>query len=397
MAKSPRLDGVQEHFTEQEADLLTDAASAAVAKWHSSRTNTARAFIDVCARIAAFTDASVKPTKNQEKAFWKALGAPSAFTKSAWRTIGEHADALAPHAAHLPTAQEAIKELARAEKKQRGAIDKLISSGLNENSSVGDVRQAVRPYLGGTTNAPTSDTHTAIVRSKKIEQAVAIIKQALTANDAITISFTDDKVLADKVIASLGKWSADTGNAQRLVIDGEFPHNPLAGFVVSGKMERLERLSNEYQSRLWKVERDTAKRVIEAARNKQNRKIAARIKRENNITENDKLYKTLFLKFGWGEDAISFSNDDAKPSDWIREAADCGFIKAKDVYDAVAKAVATVKEPKALETLAAEYDELVAASPKQPVSPVLKTNSSSVLKDLRERMKTTPVAGKITF
>lgn len=396
MARAPRLDGTQEHFTDQQAAELTQAASAAVAKWHDKRAGTARAFIEMCARVAAFTDASVKPTKSQDKAFWIALGDPSNFTKSAWRTIGEHAAALAPHAAHLPTAQEAIKELARAEKKQRGAIAKLMSSGLNENSSVADVRKAVRPYLGDIDDQPTSNEHSALLRATKIEQVVAIIKQALTANDAITISFTDDKVLADKVIASLGKWSADTGNAQRLMIDGEFPHNPLAGFVVSGKMSRLERLAEDYQSRLWKVERDTAKNAIEAARNKHNRKVAARIKREHKITENNTLYKTLFLKYGWGEDTISFSNDNKSPGDWIREAADCGFIKAKDVYDAVEKAVAKVKEPKALGALTAEHDTLVAASPKQPESPVLKITSSSLLKDLRERMKGGG-KGKITF
>ncbi len=371
MAKYPKLGGVQEHFTQQQANELTEAATAAVSKWNTKRAGTARAFIEVCARVAAFTDASVKPTKAQDKAFWKALGDPSNFTQSSWRTIGKHADALIPHAAHLPTAQEAIKELARAEKKEGGAIDKLMSSGLNENSSVGDVRQAVRPYLGGTTNEPTSNTHTAIVRSMKVEQVVAIIKQALTANDAINISFTDDKVLADKVIDSLGKWSANTDNAQRLLIDGEFPHNPLTGFVVSGKMDRLQRLTEGYQERLWNAEVDTAKRVIDAARVKHNRKVGAQIKRLYKVTETDPRYQMWFLKQHWAEDLLTYTDNDffvrgieVRKDDWIREAARLGFITEKVVYEAITKAVANVKEPKALETLAAEYDEVVAASPK---------------------------------
>ena len=51
MAKYPKLGGVQEHFTQQQANELTEAATAAVSKWNTKRAGTARAFIEVCARV----------------------------------------------------------------------------------------------------------------------------------------------------------------------------------------------------------------------------------------------------------------------------------------------------------------------------------------------------------
>lgn len=387
MARAPRLDGVQEHFTEQQAAELTQAARAAVARWHDKRAGTARAFVDVCARVAAFTDAKVKPTKDQDKAFWKALGDPSNFTRSAWRTIGEHAEALAPHAAHLPTAQEAIKELARAEKKERGAIDKLMSSGLNENSSVGDVRKAVRPYVGGTGEEPTSDEHMALLRATRVEQVVTIIKQALTANDAINISFTDDKVLADKVISALGKWTHDTGNAKRLVIDGGFPHNPIVSFETSGKMNRLQRLSDEYHARLWDAEQKAARKAIEKHyRSLRKRESAALAKVYRGLAALSKKQFTAELnrRIGWSLDDIDFTAGSVK--EWLASVNEWRHtLDAKSVSAAVDKATARVKAPKALAELQAEYDDLLARSPKQVVASEMPVRSLGEPK------------GKITF
>jgi len=359
MAKSKGAD--HEYWSEQQAAEMTAAAQNAVEKWNSKRTSSARAFIEVCAAVAEFTDAKVKPTKEQDKAYWKALGSPSNFTKSAWRTIGGYAPVLLPHAQHLPTAQEAIKELARAEKKQSGAIDKLMSSGLNENSSVGDVRSAVRPYLGDPVITPTSDTHTAVVRSKKIEQVVAIIKNALTANDAINISFADDKVLADQVITSLGKWAYDTGNAARLVIDGEYPHNPMAGFVVSGKSDRLSKLTAEHQAKMKEAEFTATYNVIERERsnfNRQRAKWAARVRKKLSAD------MTLQVNPPLAENFIDYKN--TPPSEWVKVAISSKLnITPNQVAAAVAKKQGKVKTPKVLATLQAEYDALYKASPRK--------------------------------
>ena len=377
MAKYPKLGAEQENWTEQQAAEMTAAAKDAVEKWVSKRTSSARAFIDVCAAVVAFTDAKVKPTKEQDKAYWRALGNPSNFTKSAWRTIGGYADVLRPHVQHLPTAQEAIKELARAEKKQAGAIDKLMTE-LNENSSVGDVRQAVRPYLGQPAVAPTSDTHTAVIRSKKIEQVVAIIKNALTANDAINISFADDKVLADKVISSLGKWTYNTGNAARLVIDGEYPHNPLVGFETSGKMSRLIRMSEDYEGKLLTAVKDATRKLCKQTYEKALRRETSAVK---------KTYKGLFNKAGvawfrkemkkrmgdieWDEidyDAIGHPDQlDRWYEDNEGQFHSGTFPKLTEIRTAVATAQAKIKEPKALAKLQAEYDELSSKSPKLPL------------------------------
>ena len=75
--------------TDTEAAELTNAAKTAKDTWDKSRAKSTWEFVAVCGRVSDFTDRmTTKPTKAQRKAFWKALGYPNDFTKSAWRTIG---------------------------------------------------------------------------------------------------------------------------------------------------------------------------------------------------------------------------------------------------------------------------------------------------------------------
>lgn len=371
MAKFPKLDGSQEYWSANQAEEMTTAAADAQAAWHKSRAKSAEDYVAVCARVAAFTDAKVKPTKEQLDAFWKRLGDPNPFTKSAMRTIGEQAEALRRHAAHLPTAQEAIKELARAEKKKGGAIDSVMTA-LDENSSVADVRKAVRPYVGGSTTdqAPTSNEHLANLVSTKIDQAVAVLSSALTANTAIRVEVGDDRELADRLIKSLGKWSAVIDNAKRLKIDGEYPHNPLVSFEDSGKSKRLAKLNDEYEGRLWEAEQTAARKAIQRHYAKVEQRERAALKKIYTglmAIPKAQFNKQLRRRMGWSLEDVDFTQ--GTPKDWVSAVnAMSHTLDEKQVDAAIAKATAKIKKPKALDKLWKEYDALNAKYP-QPVEP----------------------------
>lgn len=370
--------------TGTEAARLTDAAKTAKEAWGKSRTKSTRDFVAVCRRVADFTDSrTTKPTKRQSRQFWKALGDPSDFTKSAWRTIGIEANALGKYADHLPSAQEAIKELARAEKKQSGAIDELMKT-INENSSVADVRKATAKYLKEPPiDAPTSNQHIANLQATNIKEAVKVLADALTANNSITVSLTDDKNLADQLLDALGKWKEVETNAARVVIDGSVSHHPLAEFERSGKLVQLEKLQTAYVDKLVRAEQEAIRKLVSAHYRKVTREARKALKiphSARSVISKTVMARRVRENVGWCIDDFDFSPegtssgawialggalDDAPEETLVRQVmnVDIGLTET-ELVAAVKKWTNKLVPSKTFEKLQAEYEKAEGSSPK---------------------------------
>ena len=373
-----------ETLTGTEAEILTNAAKTAKEAWDKSRTKSTWDFVDVCRSVADFTDSrTTKPTKRQIRQFWKALGDPSDFTKSAWRTIGIEANALRKYADHLPSAQEAIKELARAEKKQLGAIDELMKK-INENSSVADVRKATAKYLKEPpTDALTSDQHIANLQATNIKEAVKVLADALTANNSITVSLTDDKNLADQLLDALGEWKELETNAARVVIDGSVSHHPLAEFERSGKLAQLEKLRTAHDAKLVKAEQEAIRKLVSAHYRKVTREARKALRKPNSrqyVIGKMAVARRVREKVGWCIDDFDFSPegtslgawialggavDDAPEETLVRQVmnVDIGLTET-ELIAAVDERTNKLVPSKTFEKLRAEYDKAEGSSPK---------------------------------
>lgn len=271
----------RELFRDVVATKRTADVAKLVSKWSASNLTSTKALIAACRAVSQFfEDATHRPDENQTARFWTALNNPSASAQSAWRTIGPYADLLEPHCANLPVAQEAIKDLARAEKAMPGALVVILRGGINANSSVGDVRKATRKYLNRPPKPlPTSDQHRVIIVATDLAEVVTAVVASLKKPKSTTsIDIVDNKPLADAVIAKLGDWLNTTEHAERLSIDGGYPHNDRVRFEKSGKLARLEKYQDAHTGKLAAREETIIKRLIARAHKAQLAAVSQQVK-----------------------------------------------------------------------------------------------------------------------
>ena len=176
------------------------------------------AYLDFCREYFNLHNAA--KTRTEKAYLYEQTGLDEPTLRSTYQRIGENFGVLKKHIALLPPSQESLKQLARAEKRREGTIDRLVKKGtLTPQTSVSEVRIEIQKMLDpkrrqkhstlperpATTGQQHIITLTSSNRGELIEHVVALLKQS----ESITATVMGRKPLRDDVKSALGSWWKD--------------------------------------------------------------------------------------------------------------------------------------------------------------------------------------------
>jgi hypothetical protein len=142
-----------------------------------------------------------------EKAFlYQQTGLDEPTLRSTYQRVGENFGVLKKHIALLPPSQESLKELARAEKKREGTIERLAKKGtLTPDKSVSDIRKLLRVGKRTSIAAKTERHYVVVLTSSNKAELVERLAAMLKDSADIKASVKDQPLYATGK-AVLGEW-----------------------------------------------------------------------------------------------------------------------------------------------------------------------------------------------
>jgi hypothetical protein len=147
-------------------------------------------------------------TRAAKAYLYQQTGLDEPTLRSTYQRIGEHFGVLRKHIALLPPSQESLKELARAETKREGTIERLVKKGtLTPDTSVSDIRKLLRVRKRPIASTATAQgRYVVVLTSSNRAELLERIATLLTTSNSITATINDDKPLHEDGKVALGKW-----------------------------------------------------------------------------------------------------------------------------------------------------------------------------------------------
>jgi hypothetical protein len=147
-------------------------------------------------------------TRTEKAYLYEATGLDEPTLRSTYQRIGEHFGVLKRHVALLPPSQESLKELARAEKKREGTIERLVKKGtLTPDKSVSDIRKLLRiRKRPAVATAKAQGQYVVVLTSTNRAELLVRVAELLKASNSILATVQDDAPLYEDGKVTLGKW-----------------------------------------------------------------------------------------------------------------------------------------------------------------------------------------------